>query len=409
MIENQQEPLRLTVSELNRRVKGLLEGSFPPLWVEGEVSNFASPASGHWYFTLKDENSQLRCAMFHGSNQLSRFVPESGMQLLAYGQVTLYSGRGDYQMVIKHIEPLGSGALQLAFEQLKKRLAAEGLFADKHKQLLPQLPQRVGIITSATGAAIHDILRVLKRRYPLLEVIIYPTLVQGEGAAAQIVSAIETANSRDECDLLIMARGGGSLEDLWAFNEESVARAIFASELAIVSAVGHEVDFTIADFVADYRAATPSAAAELISPDCQELMQSLDYSLVRLKRQLDHHLERISQQLQGLVQRFYQQHPEKQLQLQQQQLQQLQQRLILAQQHHLQNSDNRLQTLVRALNAISPLATLARGYSIVRKLSAAEQVGEIVYRSDQLKKSDALQLILHQGQIDCQVTKIKKH
>src|SRR5690606_31569338 len=248
------------VSQLNRRAKQLLETHLPLLWVEGELSNVSQPSSGHWYFTLKDDQAQVRCAMFRNRNMLVRFKPQQGQQVLLRARVSLYEGRGDYQLIAEHMEEAGAGALQRAYEELKQKLAAEGLFSDDLKQPLPSLPRHIGVITSPTGAAIRDILHVLARRFPAIPVTVLPVAVQGKEAAPQIVKAIQLANRADLFDVLILARGGGSLEDLWPFNEEVVARAIHASKLPIVSAVGHEVDFTIADFVADLRAPTPSVA-----------------------------------------------------------------------------------------------------------------------------------------------------
>lgn len=263
------------VSRLVRESRLLLENSFPLLWVEGEISNLAMPASGHIYFTLKDEAAQVRCAMFRNRNRQLRFTPENGMQVLLRVRVTLYEGRGEFQLVVEHMEESGSGALQRAYEALKHRLGEEGLFAQDHKQTLPTIPETIGVVSSPDGAAVHDILSVINRRFPAVKVILYPVPVQGEGAAAKIAAAIQTAVSRAECDVLIIGRGGGSLEDLWSFNDEALARTIFACPIPTISAVGHEIDFTIADFVADVRAPTPSAAAELAVPEASDLLRRL--------------------------------------------------------------------------------------------------------------------------------------
>lgn len=280
----------LSVSQLNRASKDLLETYLPLLWVEGEVSNLAQPSSGHWYFTLKDARAQVRCAMFKNRNQLVRFCPEGGQKILVRARVSLYEGRGEYQLLIEHMEPTGFGDLQRQFELLKHKLQNEGLFAQEHKRALPAWPKRLGIVTSPTGAALQDILQVLQRRFPALPVLLLPVAVQGTGAAGQIAAAIRRANAEKLCDVLIVGRGGGSLEDLWAFNEEIVARAIYASDIPVVSAVGHEVDFTIADFTADMRAPTPSAAAELISPNQLEVAQKLDQLQRALLRHMQQHL-----------------------------------------------------------------------------------------------------------------------
>lgn len=270
------------VSRLVREARVALEGSFPLLWVEGEVSNLAMPASGHIYFTLKDEIAQVRCAMFRNRNRQLRFTPKNGMQVLLRVRITLYEGRGEFQLSIEHMEEAGSGALQRAFEALKFRLGEQGLFAQEHKKVLPLFPETIGIVSSPDGAAVHDVLTVLKRRFPAVNVILYPVAVQGGDSVNQIASAIKLANERKECDLLIVGRGGGSIEDLWSFNDEKVARALFESIIPTISAVGHEVDFTIADFVADVRAATPSAAAELAVPDVQEMLIKLRAQQQRL-------------------------------------------------------------------------------------------------------------------------------
>ncbi|HCR7109782.1 TPA: exodeoxyribonuclease VII large subunit, partial [Shigella flexneri] len=268
-----QSPAIFTVSRLNQTVRLLLEHEMGQVWISGEISNFTQPASGHWYFTLKDDTAQVRCAMFRNSNRRVTFRPQHGQQVLVRANITLYEPRGDYQIIVESMQPAGEGLLQQKYEQLKAKLQAECLFDQQYKKPLPSPAHCVGVITSKTGAALHDILHVLKRRDPSLPVIIYPTSVQGDDAPGQIVRAIELANQRNECDVLIVGRGGGSLEDLWSFNDERVARAIFASRIPVVSAVGHETDVTIADFVADLRAPTPSAAAEVVSRNQQELLR----------------------------------------------------------------------------------------------------------------------------------------
>jgi exodeoxyribonuclease VII large subunit len=270
------------VSRVVREARMLLEGSFPLIWVEGEISNLAMPGSGHIYFTLKDEITQVRCAMFRNRNRQLRFTPENGMQVLLRVRVTLYEGRGEFQLVVEHMEEAGSGALQRAYEALKQRLGQEGLFDEAHKKAIPDMPKTIGIISSPDGAAVHDILSVLKRRFPAVEVILYPVAVQGETSARQLVEAVRLADSRKDCDVLIISRGGGSLEDLWSFNDEQLARAIFDCELPVISAVGHEIDFTIADFVADVRAPTPSAAAEMAVPDAQQIVMNIQALMQRL-------------------------------------------------------------------------------------------------------------------------------
>ncbi|MGB7397419.1 MAG: exodeoxyribonuclease VII large subunit, partial [Candidatus Macondimonas sp.] len=289
-----------SVSRLNREARILLEGGLPLLWVMGEISNFSQPSSGHWYFTLKDAQAQVRCAMFRNRNQGLGLRPQNGMQVQVRVRVSLYEPRGEFQLIAEQMQPAGEGALRLAFEALKARLAAEGLFDASLKRPLPAYPHTIGVITSPTGAALRDILHVLNRRYPLARVVFYPVPVQGVDAAPQIVQALRLAGERAECDVLILARGGGSLEDLWAFNEEIVARAVRACPLPVVSGVGHEIDFTIADFVADLRAPTPSAAAESVVPDGSDLLRRFDQYQQRLSTLARHRVERAGTRLNQL-------------------------------------------------------------------------------------------------------------
>jgi exodeoxyribonuclease VII large subunit len=284
-------PAIFTVSRLNAEVRLLLENEMGIVWLVGEMSNFSAPVSGHWYFSLKDSRAQVKCAMFKGNNRRVTFKPANGNQVLVKARLSLYEPRGDYQLIVESMQPEGDGRLQQEFDKLKIQLASEGLFAQAKKQLLPENPTRVGIITSKTGAALHDILNVLKRRDPTLPIVIYPTMVQGEEAAIKIAQAIGRANSRNECDVLIVGRGGGSLEDLWCFNNEIVARTIAASEIPIISAVGHEIDVTIADFVADVRAPTPSAAAELVSRDQTHKLQAITARHEKLHSVMQGYLE----------------------------------------------------------------------------------------------------------------------
>jgi len=400
-----------TVSRLNREARALLENAFGLVWVEGEVSNLSRPSSGHRYFSLKDAGAQVSCALFRNRGDRLNIRLEEGMQVLARGRVSLYEPRGGYQLIVEHLEEAGDGALRLAFEQLKQRLNAEGLFDLAHKRPLPVLPRRIGVITSPGGAAIRDVLTVFRRRFPVAELVIYPTLVQGEGAAAGIEKAIRTADRRAECDVLLLTRGGGSLEDLWPFNEERVARAVFDCTLPIVSAIGHEVDVVITDFVADQRAPTPSAAAELLSPDAGDLSQGLAQSRTRLERAVRKHLQRRGERLAWVLQRLNQQHPRRRLTQQSQRVDELEQRLARGAVHRLaviharlfalrarllqqtprhrlarlhqhtelllqrlrhrvgnafEAARSRLALAARTLDAVSPLATLERGYSITR-------------------------------------------
>jgi exodeoxyribonuclease VII large subunit len=286
-----------TVSELNSNIKSLLEANFPFVWIFGEISNFRIPASGHFYFTLKDEASQISSVMFRGQQRNLKFEPEDGLTVTGMGRISVYEPRGTYQIILEYLEPSGVGALQIAFEKLKKRLAAEGCFDETHKQLLPFLPNKISIITSPSGAVVHDILQIINRRYPNLSIRIIPVKVQGEGAVEQIVAAIEWLNVAKDSDVAILARGGGSLEDLQAFNAEPVARAIFASEIPIISAVGHETDYTISDFVADLRAPTPSAAAELVVPEKSELQQRRKDIFMILQIRIKHYFKYLKQKL----------------------------------------------------------------------------------------------------------------
>ncbi len=400
----------LTVSELNRDVRTLLETELPRLWVEGEISNLARPASGHVYFSLKDDGAQIRCAFFRQRQRGLAFRPENGQQVLVRGRVSLYEPRGDYQMIVEQMEEAGEGELRRRFDALKKKLTAEGLFDEALKRPIPRLPRRIGIVTSPTGAAVRDILHVLARRFPAVPVIVYPTAVQGDAAAAEIVAALETAGRRAECDVLILARGGGSLEDLWSFNEEAVARAVRASPVPVVAGVGHEIDFTIADFAADLRAPTPSGAAELVVPDWREWSARLEQAGRRLATGLDRRLEDRGQTLDRLARRLTLASPARRLRHQQERLDSLSRRmtsarsaLLTAAGHRLERLEarllaaspggrlkelhgrwtladralrrtmpERLQALrtrlagdARALNTVSPLATLERGYAIV--------------------------------------------
>ena len=433
-----------TVSRLNTTVRQLLEKEMGSVWLSAEISNFSQPASGHWYFTLKDDGAQVRCAMFRNSNRRVTFRPQHGQQVLVRATITLYEPRGDYQLLIESMHPAGEGALQQQFELLKAKLASEGLFDQQHKQPLPTPAKQVGVITSATGAALHDVLRVLHRRDPSLPIVIYPTPVQGADAPAAIVRAIELANQRAECDVLIVGRGGGSLEDLWSFNEERVARAIFASRIPVVSAVGHETDVTIADFVADLRAPTPSAAAEIVSRNQTELLRQLLSQHQRLEMAMDYYLAQQQRRFTRLDHRLQQQHPQLRLARQQTALFRLQQRLNEAMENRLRhavrqqdrlaqrlaahqpqprlfqaqrqleqmryrlqqgmekmlNRDRqRFATLAAQLEGVSPLATLARGFSVTTDIS-----GQVVKKTTQLQSGDTLRTRLDDGWVESQVT-----
>lgn len=386
-----------SISELNQMVQNLLEDAFLPLWIEGEISNFACPSSGHWYFSLKDKNAQVRCALFQGRHRYKDFQPKDGMQVIVRAKISLYPARGEFQLIVDQIELAGEGALRKAFEQLKAKLAAEGLFENCHKKSLPKFPKTIGVITSETGAALRDICVILKRRFASIAIIIYPCLVQGKTAAAQIAAQIQCANQRQECDVLILARGGGSLEDLWCFNEESVARAIFNSQLPLISAIGHETDFTIADFVADHRAATPSMAAQLASPDTQEYQQLLAKTMQRLINDIRHPINRYQQQLENLSKRL--RHPRQRLQDNAQHLDDLTQRLTLSMKTQLQMHQQKLSGLSRTLHAVSPLASLARGYAVIKHVKTKQ----IIRKISDVNIGDQVVAEIANGKLVCQV------
>lgn len=354
-----------SVSEINASVKLLLDETFPLVWVSGEISNLVQPSSGHIYFSLKDEFAQVRVAMFRGRNNNLRFQPKNGLHVKVQAQITLYEQRGDYQLIVYNMEEAGDGILHEKFLKLKEKLLAQGLFDVSHKKPLPKIPQCIGVITSPTGAAIRDILSVLKRRFPSIPVIIYPTQVQGDLAAGEIANALQIANERNECDILIIARGGGSIEDLWPFNEEIVARAIFKSDIPTISGIGHEIDFTIADFVVSKRAPTPSAAAELAVPDAKELCRNIAHIENRLTLLIQHKIRHFALLLTSLKQRL--KHPRQILQQKMQRLDDLEQRIKFAIKQVIKNNRQKVASLAQILDTVSPLATLNRGYAIVSK------------------------------------------
>jgi len=384
-----------SVSRLNREVRALLESGLGCLWVRGEISNLSRPASGHWYFSLKDRDAQLRCAMFRQRNQSIRFTPREGQLVLAFGRVSLYEPRGDYQLLVELIEEAGLGALQRAFEELKTRLAAEGLFASERKRALPSAPRRIGIITSPSGAAIRDILHVLKRRFPAADVLIYPSQVQGAAAVTELIAALQLAAARAECDVLILARGGGTLEDLWCFNDERLARAMLRCPIPIVTGIGHEVDFTIADFVADLRAPTPSAAAQLVAPDGSAWLQLLERLAARFAAGVRRTLRSEQRQLEVLERRLQQAHPGARLQQHSQRLDEFEARMDRALRARLATASTRVGSAARALQAVSPLATLGRGFAIVTR--AAD--GTLVTAADQLAIGERFDARLAEGSL----------
>ena len=390
----------LTVSELNRLANQLLSQSFPLFWVSGEVSNLTRAASGHWYFSLKDAGAQVRCVMFKGRNSYLDWAPKEGDKVEARCTVTLYEARGDFQLSIEFLQRAGLGVLFEAFEKLKAKLQLEGLFDPARKQALPDHPKQIGVITSPDAAALRDVLSTLRRRMPSIAVIIYPTPVQGKGAAALIAEAINTASQRAECDVLIVCRGGGSLEDLWSFNEESVARAMAACPIPIISGVGHETDFTIGDFVADVRAATPTAAAELVTPSREAMLNALKQLNLQLSRACLSLINQRSQALDYLARRLIS--PLQQIAGQKSQLAQAAYRLSHAWQQQLQTKQQHLLRLGQNLSHLNPQAVLTRGYAFVQNKD-----GAIVSSSRQLQAGEAVSLTFGTGSADATVTKVK--
>jgi len=443
-----QERSVLSVSELNSAVARLLEQEFAWIWVEGEISNMATPASGHIYFTLKDAGAQVRCAMFRSRKRELQFTPDNGSHVVVRCKVSLYEVRGDYQLIVDRMEEAGAGALQRKFEELKQKLATEGLFSEASKRDIPEIPACIGVITSRSGAAIRDVLSVIARRFPAVPVKLYPVPVQGEESAPAICHALELAEQHGVCDVLLLVRGGGSLEDLWSFNEETVARAIYHCPIPVVSGVGHEVDITIADFVADRRAATPTAAAESVTPDQQAWMQTLDWYHNRFEQLITDRISRLAERLSWLRTRLSQQHPISILQGIRQRLNAFQQRLQLTMAYQLRSANDRwrhmhtqllarspavtirnyrnstehlqqrmqfllaaimekrksrLSTLASTLNAISPLQTLSRGYSIT-----TNSEGQLITTTDRVSRNERIQTRLRIGQLVSRVEKIIK-
>jgi len=411
----------LTVSELTRRLQEVLEDRFPAVWVEGEISNFRLYGSGHAYFTLKDADAQVRAVLFRNRGRRIKFEPADGLHVMAFGSIEVYPQRGEYQMVIELLEPKGLGALQLAFEQLKTRLQAEGLFDQARKRELPRFPRKIGIVTSPSGAAIRDMLRVIGRRFGELHIVIAPCRVQGEGAAEEIAQGLRDLNALGGVDVIIVGRGGGSLEDLWAFNEEIVARAIAGSKVPVVSAIGHEVDFTIADFVADLRAPTPSAAAELVVREKQAVVDSLgqlrarlerfaarplrdlerrvDELTARLRREIRSELGRANHRVVLVTRALRASDPVARVANDRHRLENLQSRLITSLTRRCDHARYGLRTAVGRLDSLSPLAVLGRGYSLTRT-----PTGEVVHSPAQVQVGDGIRVLLHRGSLDARVT-----
>lgn len=385
----------ISVSELTSKLKDLIESNFSNIWIQGEISNFKHHSSGHMYFTLKDQGAELRCVMFRGFNQGIHFKPEDGMDVILQGKITVYEPRGQYQLMVQNMEPAGIGTLFLAFEALKKQLQSEGLFDNSLKKQLPQYPKKVGIVTSETGAAYKDMVQVLNRRAPYLDIVLRPTLVQGINAANDIVKAIKELASIENIDVLIVGRGGGSLEDLWAFNEEEVARVIVACKVPIISAVGHETDVTISDMVADLRAPTPSAAAEIVALSVNDLKQKINEQTNTLIKQFQFKLNKIWQTFDHLSERHVVQKPQNIIERQKEKLNTLYNGLMLKMDHLLAISITKSITINKELNILNPSDILKRGYSIIYDTN-----GAIIRKGSDLNKNDLFEAQIGQDRIE---------
>ncbi|MDZ7669111.1 MAG: exodeoxyribonuclease VII large subunit [Gammaproteobacteria bacterium] len=403
MLDRSQHHPVLSVSALARAARLLVEEHFPMVWVEGEVSNFRKPASGHWYFTLKDDTAQLRCAMFAGRNRAVRFTPRDGTQVLLRGRVSFYEPRGDFQLIADHLEPAGEGALRAAFEALKARLEGEGLFAPERKRPLPALPRRLAVISSASGAALRDVLHVIARRFPVLEVILLPVAVQGDNAEAEVLDALSRVPAA-AADVVLITRRGGSLEDLWTFNLESVARALAACPVPTVSAVGHQTDFTITDFVADLRAPTPSAGAELITPDQADFLTHLQRLNERLQRGMDYGLERRQRSLAALQRNLALLRPAQQIAQHLERLRRVDAALRGAVGRNLTAQSARASAAARTLQAVSPLATLGRGYTVLTRAAGGRR--QPVTSAADTRAGETLTAHLHDGALDVRVESV---
>jgi len=388
-----------TVSELTNEIKIILETSLPALWVQGEISNFTHHSSGHMYFSLKDERAQISCTMWRSRNQSLLFTPQDGMKVIAFGSVRVYEKRGNYQLDVIKMMPAGIGELQLAFEQLKAKLFKEGLFDEEHKKPIPAYPERIGIITSPTGAAIRDILNVIRRRFPLAELILRPVRVQGDGAAEEIAEAIEEMNEYGKVDVLIVGRGGGSLEDLWAFNEEIVARAIYRSKIPIISAVGHEIDFTIADFVADLRAPTPSAASEMVVPEKADVLRMLSSYLNRANQSVSVKIKNYRERLKTIASSYAFRRPQDMLYQYRQRLDELIRVATMAVEHRLAMEKSRVDHIEKRLTSLAPESILRRGYSICWR----ESDKKILTSAEDVSEQDEIGLHFYKGGVAAQV------
>ena len=393
----------LSVSQITGHIQRTLEKDFASVWVKGEISNLTRHSSGHWYFSIKDSGAQIGSVMFRRQNESVRFDPAHGMEITVHGKISVYPPQGRYQLIVDQMLPAGQGDLHLAFENLKKKLQAEGLFDPAHKQTLPRYPGKIGIVTSPTGAAIRDMINILSRRFPLADIILLPVKVQGDGSAAEIASAIETFNSMDECQVLLIGRGGGSLEDLWAFNEEIVARAIAKSRIPIVSAVGHETDTTISDFVADHRAPTPSAAAELVVPDKIELMRWFGQVDQSLQLNVRGRIDRYEQRLNSISASYALKRPELMIEQSVQNLDHLADRSLRATQEKITKLTSRLDQLAISIEASNPLSILEKGYSVL-----SDEAGRLIRSIDQVTDGTKLGMRLSDGEITSIASEVKK-
>ena len=403
MNNEQKEKHIYTVSEITKYMRVILEDSFPALWIEGEISNFVLHSSGHMYFSIRDAQATLKCAMFKRSNEKLKFRPKDGMKVICFGSISVYEARGDYQLIVEQIEPKGIGALQLEFQQLKEKLMKEGLFDERHKVPIPYLPTRIGIITSPTGAAIRDILNIARRRFSNVEIIINPVKVQGESAKNEIAAAIRQFNELKNIDVIIVTRGGGSLEDLWPFNEEVVARAIYDCEIPIISAVGHEIDYTISDFTADFRAPTPSAAAELVIPRKEDLVKLIDTSVTRLKNKILGKIDVLRERLATLKDSYILRQPLNLIMQYQQRIDGLGEGIAIRIDHVVKMKSENFKLLAGKLETLSPLAILNRGYSITAKIPE----GIIVNDAKILAKGDMVETKLGSGKFKSRVEDIE--
>ena len=401
-MNEQKEKHVYSVTELTKYIRVIVEDSFPGIWVEGEISNFVLHSSGHMYFSIRDANASLKCAMFRRSNASLKFRPKDGMKVICFGSISVYEARGDYQLIVEEIEPKGVGALQLQFQQLKERLAKEGLFDDRHKVPIPYLPTRIGVVTSPTGAAIRDILNIARRRFANVEIIINPVRVQGAGAKDEIASAIRQFNRLNNIDVMIVGRGGGSLEDLWPFNEEVVVRAIYDSNIPVISAIGHEIDYTISDFVADFRAPTPSAGAELVIPKKEDLVNSIKTLATRLRNALAGEIELLAEKLSTLTTSYILRQPLNLVTQYEQKIDEMRKDLGLGIDHIVKMRRENFNLLAGKLEVLSPLSILSRGYSITTRLPG----DMIVKDAKELKPGDSVRTKLGKGVFRSRVEEI---